>query len=232
MDDFNFLNTFELLYSQNANNAPGLDDDEILIFLNQAQIKLWEQYVVAFDINESARLVLDKLISKNSIALINDIDAQDYFISASRVVSDINDNINIFTIGPYKLISNKNVVYENLVINITDPSLKTTNFNVNVIPLNFDYKYQFLTLNPFRIPNKKLAYRCKDILYVNNFYEKSFVNKIDKLSITYQWEHINMPSNIDIVNNKCDLNDTVWYKIVEMAVALAQQTMLTRQTNN
>lgn len=232
MDNFNFLDTFELLYSQNANNAPGLETEEIQIFLDQAQIKIWEMYVTAFDGNEKARLVLNKLINKSDNVLINNMTAQNYMTSSSRSVSDINNKINIFPIDPYEPVKDKNIVYETVTVKITDTSDKITTRVINVIPVNFDYKYQFLKLNPFRIPDKRFAYRCKDQLFVNNFYEKDLKNTNDKINIVYEWNFVDLPASIDLVNNQCDLDKSIWYDIVTMAVTIAQQTMLTRQTNN
>ena len=228
MDNFNFLDTFELLYSQNANNAPGLEPEEIQNFLDLAQIKIWEIYVNAFDGNENARLVLNDLIKEKELVLISDMNAQNYFISDLRKVSESNNKINIFPIDPYDSVKDKNIVYETVNVSITDNLGNINNKVINVIPVNFDYKYQFLNLNPFRIPDKKFAYRCKNELFVNNFYEKSISKTDDKINITYKWSYVDLPSSIDLENNTCDLNNKVWYDIVETAVIIAQKTMLTR----
>lgn len=232
MDEFNFLETFELLYSQNANNAPGLEQEEIQIFLDQAQIKVWEMFVTAFDGNEKARLVLDKLINKSNSILIDNMTLQQYLISSSRVVSDVNDKVNVFPIDPYEPVKDKNIVYETVTVVFTPVSGKEIKRVINVIPVNFDYKYQFLKLNPFRIPDTRFAYRCKDELFVNNSYEKLTKDTSSNIKIIYEWSFVDLPSSIDLENNTCDLDKTVWYNIVETAVTIAQQTMLTRQTNN
>lgn len=232
MDKFNFLETFELLYSQNANNAPGLEQEEIQIFLDQAQMKVWEMFVTAFDGNEKARLVLDKLINKDNKVLINSMTFKEYLNSPSRIVSDVNDKVNVFPIDPYEPVKDKNIVYETITIVFKPKEEKEIKRVINVIPVNFDYKYQFLKLNPFRIPDTRFAYRCKDELFVNNFYEKLTKDMSSIIKIVYKWSFVDLPSSIDLGNNTCDLDKTVWYNIVETAVTIAQQTMLTRQTNN
>lgn len=184
MTNEEFNTQFDLLYSNNANVGPGLDEYDKSVFLTLAQDELLNNYYSpksnskgeGFEMSEKRRRDLDVL---------------------AKAAISINPTTSSFNISPnsYNFIINDDVAFiinERLKVISSDSCINNT--FIDVVPITHD-EYNIQKYNPFKKPDRGTAWR----LDVSNAGSNKMVEIVgtDKYTpFQYHYRYIKEPAPI------------------------------------
>jgi hypothetical protein len=220
-----FKNEFQIHYNAIASqNAPGLDDYEISLFLTKAQLEIVKNYYTpqgnkykkGFENSEKRRTDLKELVKTHTSTTV--IASSDGLSSTSKFFK-IPDDVFL-------------IVYENITLG--DDSC-FENRQVKVIPKTHD-EFNIQSLNPFKQPNHNLAWR----LTVSKIGSNKVVELVTPYKIAkYQLRYIKYPRPIILSDfntsfpgegvsidgyttpNTCELDESIHREILDRAVEIA-----------
>lgn len=219
-----FKNEFKISYDSIAtSSAPNIDDYELSVYLTKAQLELVKgyynengnKYKEGFEGSEKRRSDLKELITSYS----ND----SYFTSSKAIHSD-----------------SKFFKIPNDVFLIISESLEILNEgcdkgkSIKIKPITHD-EFSDQILNPFKRPNKDVAWR----LDLSKIDSNSVVEIVSKFNVKYQLRYIKYPRPIILTDlnvfypndhlsidgitsvSECELNQSIHREIIDRAVELA-----------
>lgn len=234
----NLIAQFNLLYNNiNSNASPGLSDDEICKFLNQAQDELIRQYFTpsgnkyqeGFDDSAIRQADFSGLI----ITATQDLETFDttsphlhpngYLVKLDSAkvsegvvtVEDTDSEEQSSSIATLKDIPIFLTINEWVQVTNGDNIISQ---QFQVTPLSYG-EYERLMRKPYKLPHKSEAWRLNNNL-THNIEVILPIKKQDGQSLKYSIRYVRHPN--EITSEDCELDPILHYELVQRAVELAK----------
>lgn len=210
-----------------SNKAPGIEDYEISMYMNMAQIEIIDEYSAGVDLIEKNRSILNGYIINKTISIDDPLNA-------------IKGSMNGLQ---YQVFELSNLVWKILLENIKQ---KESTIEIDVKPVKYD-EFNYASKNPFKRPSKSKAWRLdsnnnntvNSIRDVKIFYKPtSITDYIEKYNHTYIVIPDRFDIESDIIPGAMSTNTFLIEKVINRATELATRdyknnTLETQiQTNN
>jgi hypothetical protein len=205
---------FLIGYDKVANlSSPGYTDEEISIFLSQAQERIVKRRYRpmpgdSFEETEKRRKELQGLLSSST-----DNSGNLKTTVSSNQSGKVSDNSTIFDLPSDLWLP----IMEWVVVNSECNEIR------EVIPITRE-EYMLQRRNPFLKPNKNKVWRIDSPLFQNTFRSEVITNGDD--IVEYHVQYLKKPTDIVVGNNPvpCELHDNIHREIVSEAINIALET--------